>query len=85
MSHRHRVGRADEQVLIIVNCSERHLDRLLAVEHFKRYQSEYTPDAKVHVVVHRVPLSVWHDERYQAWAKAYGPDTHVSSMLLISC
>ena len=71
---------ADDQVLIIVNCSERHLDRLLAVEHFKRYQSEHAPEAKVHVVVHRVPLSVWQDERYQTWLKAYGPDTHVSSI-----
>ena len=76
----HGVGFADDQVLIIVNCSERHLDRLLAVKHFKRYQSEHTPEAKFHVVVHRVPLSVWQDERYQTWLKAYGPDTHVSSI-----
>ena len=75
-------GMADDKVLIIVNCSERHLDRLLAVEHFKRYQKEHTADAKVHVVVHRVPLSVWQDERYRAWVKAYGPETHVSLVSL---
>jgi ribonuclease Z len=71
----------DDQVLVVVNCSQRNLDRLLAADYLKRYQSEHTPEAaKVHAIVHQVPLSVWNDERYQAWIKAYGPDTYVSSI-----
>lgn len=54
------------------------MEQLLAAEYLKQYQPEFSESSKkAAVIVHRVPRSVWQDKRYQAWVKAFGPETHV--------
>lgn len=74
----------DGGAFIMVDITASHLPRLLEDPAFKEYQSvdgQDQPGKKAGLVVHRISDEVMRDERYQAWAKAFGKDTPVSSMV----
>ncbi|BEI84845.1 hypothetical protein CcaverHIS002_0502460 [Cutaneotrichosporon cavernicola] len=62
--------------LIVVNCSEENLGRLLASNAFNEYRAiDGEPRVQVETVVHHTPRAVWEDERFQAWLASFGPST----------
>ncbi|WWD21385.1 hypothetical protein CI109_105870 [Kwoniella shandongensis] len=74
------VGGGPGSVLMVVNCTEVTLSSLIANKAVEEYQElksqpESKPARHVHVVVHRVPKSVWQTSEYQAWMAAFGETT----------
>nr|XP_018259272.1 uncharacterized protein I303_08200 [Kwoniella dejecticola CBS 10117]OBR81430.1 hypothetical protein I303_08200 [Kwoniella dejecticola CBS 10117] len=73
------VGGGPGAVLIVVNCSENSKSDLLSNPTFQKYQpgaaSSVEPAVHVHLMVHRVPRSVWESEEYKDWMTAFGPRT----------
>lgn len=76
------VGGGKGGTLVIVNCTEKTLQTLLDGDALHKWQKE-TPTGEregeggIDVMVHRVPRSVWGDERYQAWMQSFGEKTKV--------
>ncbi|WWC73000.1 uncharacterized protein I206_106964 [Kwoniella pini CBS 10737] len=73
------VGGGPGSILIVVNCSESTKCDLLANPAFDKYQTAVNSDGEqarhVHLVVHRVPRSVWESADYKEWMKAFGERT----------
>lgn len=71
------VGGGPGGTIIIVNCSQDNLPRLLASTAFDEYRQTGDGETKtqVHTVVHAAPRSVWEDAGYQAWVASFGPNT----------
>ena len=70
----------DGGAFIMVDITAAHLPRLLEDPAFREYQlvdGADKPGKKAGLVVHRITDEVMRDERYQAWAKAFGKDTPV--------
>ncbi|WVR08979.1 hypothetical protein IAU60_006038 [Kwoniella sp. DSM 27419] len=74
------VGGGPGSVLIVVNCSQDTLPLLLANPSLDRYQpgkaqTEGLDGRHVHLMVHRVPRTVWQADSYQSWMTDFGPNT----------
>lgn len=81
------IGGGKGGTLVIVNCTEKTLQALLDCEALHQWQKKTPAGEKegeggVDVMVHRVPRSVWGDERYQAWMQSFGEKTKVSVCLV---
>ncbi|WRT69179.1 uncharacterized protein IL334_006163 [Kwoniella shivajii] len=70
------VGGGPGSVLIVVNCSDKTKSALLENPIFRRYQyGDEGETAHAHLIVHRVPRSIWESEDYQEWMRAFGERT----------
>ncbi|WVW79468.1 hypothetical protein I302_101437 [Kwoniella bestiolae CBS 10118] len=74
------LGGGPGSVLIVVNCSEKTKSALLDNNTFHKYQPSKAAESGVesrlvHLIVHRVPKSVWDSEEYKDWMKAFGECT----------
>ncbi|KAL7422932.1 hypothetical protein Q5752_002229 [Cryptotrichosporon argae] len=70
------VGGGPGAVLIVVNCSEINVERLIESTAFEKHQTGHGHFVPVHCIVHRVSPTVWRDERYQTWMSSFGDMTH---------
>jgi hypothetical protein len=69
----------------MVDITTAHLPRLLEDPAFKEYQivdGADKPEKQARLVVHRITDEVVRNERYQAWARAFGKDTPVSRFVV---
>ncbi|KAK8843961.1 hypothetical protein IAR55_006753 [Kwoniella newhampshirensis] len=74
------VGGGPGSVLIVINCTEATMPSLLANRTLEEYQElQSQPEGRiarhVHMIVHRVPKTVWQKPEYQAWMTSFGNRT----------
>ncbi|WVF65453.1 hypothetical protein IAT40_000181 [Kwoniella sp. CBS 6097] len=74
------IGGGPGSIMIVVNCTAQTKSALLSSTAFGMYQGATTADEQnrqhhVHLVVHKVPSSVWQSEDYQRWMAAFGDRT----------
>ncbi|WWC91109.1 uncharacterized protein L201_006050 [Kwoniella dendrophila CBS 6074] len=74
------VGGGPGSVLVVVNCTEQTKSSLMENTYFHKYQPARSTEIgaesmHVHLIVHRVPESVWDSEDYREWMKAFGDST----------
>ncbi|WVQ93116.1 hypothetical protein IAU59_000180 [Kwoniella sp. CBS 9459] len=74
------IGGGPGAIMIVVNCTEQTKAALIESQAFAKYQQSGTTDDgekrhHAHLVVHKVPSSVWRTDDYQFWMSTFGDRT----------